>query len=334
MDSIPDKAIWVRFPRFIGDGIMIHRAIEPLRDMNSTLVAWGPAQVMELFQGNPGFAATVADPPSKQSAWKMARLLRAHRAQGVISLLRSQRANLAALLAGVPLRVGWREGMGRLICTHSLSFKATPGHQQERYAILLRTSFGELQTSSFVAFSPRLSAQVEAEALLAEVQRPFVVFSLGALSSSKRLGRKVWTALGEQVLARGWSIVLLGATVDDQGCAQYLSSQIKPVHDLVGKTSLAVAAGVIRKSQGLFGNDSALSHLAAACGIPTVVAFGPTEVSMTAPVGAWVRVVRREELACLGCQEGACPLPDHPCMEDIRADDLLAALQEARLSAF
>ena len=248
MDRIPENAIWVRFPRFIGDGIMIHRAVEPLRSMNTTLVAWGPAHVMELFQGHPGFATTVADPPGKQSAWEMARLLKAHRPRGVLSLLRSQRAILAALLARVPLRVGWRDGMGWLICTHSLAFKAIPGHQQERYARLLQRAFPELPVASFVPFQPRRSAQVEADALLAEVQRPFVVFSLGALSSSKQLGKQVWGALGERILAQGWSIVLLGATTDDQACAQEITARLSPVHDLVGKTSLAVAAGVIRNS--------------------------------------------------------------------------------------
>ena len=332
MDRIPDKAIWVRFPRFIGDGIMIHRALEPLRAVNSVLVAWGPAQVMELFQGTSYFAATVADPPTKQSAWAMASLLKAHRPLGVLSLLRSQRANLAALLAGVPLRVGWREGMGRLICSHSLSFKSLAGHQQDRYAKVLNKAFPDLPIAPFVPFCPRSGAQAVADALLADVPAPFVVFSLGAMSSSKRLGGKVWIALGELILKLGWSLVLLGSTLDDQASAKAISAALSPVHDLTGKTSLAVAAGIMRKSMGLFGNDSALSHLAAACAVPTIVAFGPTEANMTAPRGAWVRVVRREELSCLGCQEGVCPIPGHPCMEDLRPEELLVALEAARLS--
>jgi len=326
--GIPGSAIWIRFPRFIGDSIMIHQAMEPLRQAGFPLVGWGPAPVVELFEGMAGYAAMLADPPIRQGAWDMSRSLRAHHPKGTINLARSQRANLAALLAGVPLRIGWREGLGGLLCNRSLPFKSLAGHQQLRYAALVRSAMPGLGEPPCRPFQPRPNAQAAADALLADVTKPFIVFSLGAMSTSKRLGIEVWTGLGERLLREDHRIVLLGSTVDDQVVAQAISSRLGSGYDLTGKAPLSVAAGVIRRAAGLVGNDSALSHLGAACAVPTVVAFGPTDPALTAPWGNGVRVVRHPSLDCLVCQEGACPRPGHPCMEELPLEALMGALRE------
>ncbi len=331
MSGIPSGAVWVRFPRFIGDSIMIHRALEPLRALNLPLIAWGPEQVLELFQGTPYYAGTSADPPQKTSAWQMSRLLRAHAPKAVVNLARSQRANLASWLGRVPLRIGWREGMGILFCNRTRPFRSLSGHQQAKYAALLHSAFPGLPQTRFEPFLPRASAQAEADDLLGKAEAPFVVFALGAMSWSKRLGLEVWIGLGRKLQARGWSLVLLGATGEDQERARVIAQALGPVYDLTGRTSLAVGAGVIRRSLGVVGNDSAFCHLAAACGVPTVAAFGPTDPEMTAPLGNRVRVVRREDLACLGCQKGACPVSGHPCMKGMPVADLLKALDEVSL---
>ena len=330
MDVVPGGAIWVRFPRYIGDSIMIHRALEPLRAGGHVLVAWGPAHVMELFQGTAYYGATVPDPPERPGAWAVAKDLRAHGCRGVISLARSQRAAFAALLGCIPLRVGWREGGGALLCTHALGFKALGGHQQDRYARLLRTAFPDLPEAPFVPFQPREAARAEAERLLAGLPAPFVVLALGAASPAKRVATKVWKELCGLLQAQGRSIVLLGSGREDEACAAAIRAGVPDVLDLTGKAPLSVAAAVVRASAGLVGNDSALCHLSAACGRPTVVAFGPTATDVTIPLGTWVRAVHAPGVPCLGCLKQVCPLPAHPCMNDLRAADLAAALEDAQ----
>ena len=60
--EIPKEAVWIRLPRFIGDSMMIHQALEPLRATGVPLVAWGSAHLMELFEGSTGFNAVYPDP--------------------------------------------------------------------------------------------------------------------------------------------------------------------------------------------------------------------------------------------------------------------------------
>ena len=76
------------------------------------------------------------------------------------------------------------------------------------------------------------------------------------------------------------------------------------------------------------GNDSGLSHLAAACATPALVVFGPTRPQRTAPVGGPVRILRREDLPCLECFRFDCPVPGHPCMEGLAPDRLFRELEE------
>jgi heptosyltransferase-2 len=53
-----------------------------------------------------------------------------------------------------------------------------------------------------------------------------------------------------------------------------------------------VLGAVLSRAGVLVGNDSGVSHLAAAWDAPTVALFGPTDPAVWAPLGEHVRVVR------------------------------------------
>src|SRR5436309_616123 len=59
------------------------------------------------------------------------------------------------------------------------------------------------------------------------------------------------------------------------------------VIDLVGRTDLLTAAAVLRRCSLFIGNDTGLTHIAAAAGIPTLALFGPSPVEQYAPWGAF-----------------------------------------------
>ena len=317
-DQPPIRAIWVRMPRFIGDSVLIHQALEPLRAAGLQLVAWGPPPVAELFRGSQAFAGVWADGPERTHPLALGRLLRASEAEGVVNLPRSSRALVAAWLARVPLRAGWRDAGGRFLATVSLPFKAE-GHQIDRYRRLLALAFPGLPDRAPAPFRPRAEAGEQADRLVETLGLggPFVVLALGAMTANKRLGTGVWVDLIGRLRRRGVPHVLLGGRGEDEAQAGAIRAALGAVPDLAGRIPLSVAAGLIARASAVVGNDSALSHLAAACATPVVVAFGPTRPTATGPVGDQVVILRREDLTCLECGGFSCRVPGHPCMENL-----------------
>jgi heptosyltransferase-2 len=327
--KIPDGALWVRLPRFIGDAVMISQAVAPVRALGFELVAWGPAKVVELFEGAEPFAAVAPDPALKPDVFSMRSLLSRHKAAGVLNLPRSQRATLAGVLAGTPLRVGWASGLAALLATHRLDYPSVPGHQRDRYRALLEAAFPGLGNAPDPVFRPRPESIAIARALLAPLGgAPFAILALGAMSWSKRLGDEPFMAAARCLQVAGCQVVLLGAPGEDQEHGATIHQQVPDTLDLTGRTPLSVVAGILAEARVTLGNDSALSHLAAACGTPVVVVFGPTDPALTRPWGPWVRVVRDESLTCLVCQQGGCPVAGHPCMKLLDPALIEAALQE------
>ena len=64
---------------------------------------------------------------------------------------------------------------------------------------------------------------------------------------------------------------------------------------------LTELAGRLSACSGFLGHDSGISHLAAACGVPSLLLFGPTNPAVWAPPQPWVNVLLEEsgDLAAL-----------------------------------
>ena len=314
----PAEAVWVRLNRYIGDSVMIHQAVEPLRALGLPLVAWGPPAVVDLFRGSRAFAGSCSDPDRKPGALAMARVLREGRAAAVLALPRSARPLLAGFLAGVAVRVGWRENGGWLAATCTLPFTGLAGHQVDRYATLIARGFPAARAVPAVPFVARPEAVAEGLRRLEEtgLGAGFLALSLGAASHNKRLPASTWIALVRHLRAQGRPHLLLGSGQPDQEQAGLILQACPGTPSLVGQLGLAASAGLLAAAGGLVGNDSGLSHLAAACGIEVVVAFGPTEPALTLPRGR-VRMIRRDDLDCIACLDSRCRLGDTRCLQGL-----------------
>jgi ADP-heptose:LPS heptosyltransferase len=331
---IAPGAHWVRVNRFFGDAMMAYAALEPLRRAGLPLVYWGPGPIVDLFAGSANVVATVAEPGRKYSVWQAAWMLRDHRPAAVIGFPKSARPHAASLLARVPLRLGCGDGGVNLLLTHSVAFYRRDDHFVERYASVVHRAFPELGPLAFTPFRPREEAfdLRASQAKEAGLSGGYVVLAPGANSGSKRLSIPLFAALGRRLEARGLKVVILGAGAEDQRLAGELTARLPQALNLVDRCSLSLSAAWICGARALVGMDSGLAHIAGGAGIPTLAVFGPTRPRHSRPWGPRVKVIKKDDLACLECMTFHCPLPGHPCMNDLGEDDLwheLSALMEA-----
>jgi ADP-heptose:LPS heptosyltransferase len=317
MSGEPSGEIWVRLPRYIGDAMMIAQSLQTLRNRSANLVAWGPEPVVDLFRGSNYFSGTCAEDPLRNGAFQLAKLLRSRRARAVLGFSRSHRSLMAAWLARVPIRLGWREGGGWILATRSLPFKAA-GHQVDRYRALLEAGFPGGGAVEPGPFRPREEARQEASRLLPAlgIRRPCAIIAIGAAADHKRVATPVWADLAARLEALGLDVLFLGGPFSrDQVQAEELRRSLPQARILCGDTTLAVSAALLEAASLCFCNDSAMAHVAAACHRPTVVLFGPTDPLRTAPTGPKVTVVRLESLDCLACNSFVCRRGDLACMK-------------------
>lgn len=91
--------------------------------------------------------------------------------------------------------------------------------------------------------------------------------------------------------------------------------------------SLIQLASIMEGCRLFIGNDSGVSHLAAALGIPTLTIFGPTDPGIWSPRGKRVIVVRRET-SCSPCsQERFYECQYVECLKGVQIEDVLEGIR-------
>jgi ADP-heptose:LPS heptosyltransferase len=91
--------------------------------------------------------------------------------------------------------------------------------------------------------------------------------------------------------------------------------------------SLLQLASVMEGCQLFVGNDSGISHLASALGIPTIAIFGPTDPRVWSPRGEKVWIVRKE-IPCSPCsRERFLRCPEIECLKGIEIEEVLKGLE-------
>jgi len=87
------------------------------------------------------------------------------------------------------------------------------------------------------------------------------------------------------------SLFILGPA--ERGFAPKLKNSLGRDVAILDSVPLPILAGALTWCSGYLGNDSGVTHLAAALGIPTVAIFGPTDPHLWGPVGQHVRVLSK-----------------------------------------
>lgn len=124
---------------------------------------------------------------------------------------------------------------------------------------------------------------------------PYFVIHPGAGSPAKCWPVESYAALAERLERLGQTVFVTGPVEADRWPRDTID-MLAARGGLLRSPSLEVLAGVLAGAAGYVGNDSGVSHLAAAVAAPTVALFGPTRAEHFAPLGKAVRTIQAAAL--------------------------------------
>lgn len=251
---------------------------------------------------------------SPASLLRLLRQLRAGRFDLVLSLTRSPLVSLVVGLSGIPLRAGLDSG-GRGF-GYNLRVPLAPGesrHEAEIYldvarALGLDVSDCRARMPVQDGLWPELQRRLRAGGI--DPGRYLLLLPAGGSNPGMDLLQKRWPSRHYAQLARSLTrdVVLVGGP-DDAAALNAVNGALDgPALCLAGELSFAEIALLARRAAVTVGNDSGLTHLAAAAGARTVAIFGPSDPRRYAPFTPGVLVLWKPgPLPAAGVSAGAAP---------------------------
>lgn len=294
----PRRIVFLR-PCCIGDAVMATAALSALREaFPEAHISWavGPwsARAIEHHPALNAILDTGADMPLRSPATmlRFVNRLRAGEFDLAVSLVRSPLMSLALLLSGVPTRAGLDSG-GRGF-GYNLRVPIDPAareHESEIYLKVISAIAGR-EVHAYANLPVTKVAQEAIGARLAEagIEAPFVAahpgggVNPGAQLAEKRFPpQQLAETLNRVAAVRGASVILLGGPGDSEFVVEVERRLDVSAVSWVDRLSFQEIGALAAEALVYIGNDSGLTHLAAASGAKTVMLMGPTDPKRYAP---------------------------------------------------
>ena len=257
------------------------------------------AETAEVLRGNPDLTTVIAVPG--RSGWRQR--LREFRQLWnaydlAFSCVPSDRARFYAWAAA-------RRHLGML----------NPGEERSKsWCLSAAVPFDDLATHTVamglqladlagIARCPEVVLPSSGASLPADVTRPFAVLHPFPKFAYKMWTEDGWVTLVAALRAQGLNVFLTGSGQSDERACCAAIAQRSGAHSLAGQLSLPATADLLRQAELFVGTDTAVTHMAAAAGIPTVALFGPSNpvkwgpwpVDWAGPQSPWASVGSRRQ---------------------------------------
>ncbi len=253
--------------------------------------------------------------------------MRRFKAKVVVDIEGEQKSATLARLSGAGERIGPRRRHGQWLYTRQRQADWS-GHRWQAYASL--SCPAAKSPAHYLPLKDTVAGQDEANRILegAHKSDTLIVIHAGATKTYKIWHAEQFAALCQRLRRAGLTPLLIGAGQKDrQQIARIQSFLCEPVIDLCDQLSLNGLIALLKRSRGFVGNDSGPMHLAAACGLPTVALFGPTDDTLWQPLSPDARVLRWQHCH-KSCERCSCALDSYPCLQRITVDQVVNTLEE------
>ncbi|HET9379269.1 MAG TPA: glycosyltransferase family 9 protein [Streptomyces sp.] len=155
---------------------------------------------------------------------------------------------------------------------------------------------------------------------------PYVVVHPGAAVPARAWSAGRCAGAVRELAAAGHRVVVTGG-VGERGLTAYVAGG----HglDLGGRTDAAELAGVLARAAVVVTGNTGPAHLAAAVATPVVSLFAPVvPAERWRPHGVPYVLLGDQDAPCAGSRARQCPVPGHPCLETVTAQDVVTAVEK------
>jgi len=237
---------------------------------------------------------------------------------------------LAAWLESVDLAVAWTvhdpraamEASGASTVIHASPYPPPGMHAADW---LLRSVSPSPQAPAIPQLDLTDGELAQGHALLDRMglERPVIIHP-GAGARWKRWPARRFARVAAALLNRGHGVAVVEGPADVEVTAEVQEHVSVPL-PVIRNLPVRLVAATLAHSLVFLGNDSGVTHLAAAAGAPLLALFGPTDPASWAPRGN-VRVLRA--CRCAATRQGQIRVCDDPaCIEGITVESVLAELR-------
>ena len=328
-------------PSSLGDIIHALPTLNALRSVfPHSRISWlVKSEWAEVLEGHPDLSEVIAVDFRFRSWWEIIARVRERTFDCVVDLQGLFRSGLIAGLSGSRIRVGFAQGRegSPWFYTHRVQLPES-GNKSWRLIDIHAVDRNLEIAKFFGAFTkapqfrlPRLEDdravidQLFAEEGVEPHDR------LIAIAPTSRQTIKNWpverflevaASLAQQ---ENIKIVLIGSP-NDHAIGQRFSRVLGPaLVDLIGKTRIRQLSLVFDRVRLFIANDSGPIHVAAACRVPVIACFGPTNPQATGPYGTGHVSLVSQTTACRPCGLRKCQNPHYlECLESVSVEEVIS----------
>ena len=334
-DSKNSKKCLIIGPSWVGDMVMAQSLFMVLKQKNPALQidVMAPAWSAALLERMPE-VSEILDMPlghgqlQLKQRYQLGKSLRSQHYDQAILLPNSLKSALLPFSANVAQRTGYLGEMryGLLNDIHPLD-KSVLTMTVQRFVALAdtrRIDLKDIPVPALKVDADKISRVLEKFKL--NTQQPVLSLCPGAeYGPAKQWPAEYYAALAQEKSDQGWQVWIFGSEKDQAIGIQIKQLLSERAINLCGQTQLAEAIDLMSVSSAVVSNDSGLMHMAAALAVPVVGVYGSSDPGFTPPLGKNSAMVSLN-LECSPCFKRVCPLGHTHCLQELKPEKVLAAL--------
>jgi len=269
----------------IGDVVLTTPSITALRQHypNAKISILVTPLTRELVEGNSCLDEVIIDDRKGEHKgygfFKLIRLIRRKRFDAAIIYHTKRRTNLACFLAGIPIRIGYKNKKFGFLLSHPIVDTRRKGEKHEAQYCLDVLKELEIESTDLNIYLPVSEESVVwAERFCKDYQiekgDQLIAIHSGASDPSKQWSENHFAELIDSLIDHySAKIVMIGSSKVSNGAKKIMSLTSGKIIDVTGKTTVGQLAALITRCNLLVSNDSGPVHVAAGVGTPVISIF-------------------------------------------------------------